>query len=295
MAPFTEIIVGDREDAIMVFDIDASGDVVPKRRIAGSNTGLDFVWGITLAESSQELIISNSGLSSILYFPLSGDGDIFPIRELSGGLTMVPAPLGVAHHAATDTIYVNNEGVSGGVFSFARTAGGNLPPLRGITDLTFPGGVSIRDATNEIYVSMDADPGIVSVFPLEADGDVAPSRTIGGPATTLDFPSHGYVDEDNGEVAVADYGVSTDAVITFALDADGDVPPLRSIRGASTTLQNPYDVAYDPGNDEIFVVDGVTQAVLVFNRTDDGDVSPKRVIAGPSTGFSHPAWVVLAR
>ena len=293
VAPFTEIIVGDRDDAILVFDIDASGDVVPKRRIAGDNTRLNFLWGIALAESSQELIVTAGG-GSVLYFPITGDGNIFPIRELAGDATMVTFPVGIGYHAATDTIFVNNDEPPGGVFSFARTAGGNIPPLRRIEDMTFHNSVWVRDGTDEIYVTQHVQAAI-SVFPVDGDGDIAPTRVIGGPATTLHLPSHGYVDEDNGEVAVADYGASTDAVITFAVDADGDVAPIRSIRGAATTFQKPYDVAHDPTNDEIFVVDGITQAVLVFDRTDDGDVAPKRVIAGASTGFSHPAWVVLAR
>jgi hypothetical protein len=73
-------------------------------------------------------------------------------------------------------------------------------------------------------------------------------------------------------------------ILTFRGDANGDVPPIRKIWGAKTTLLHPGNASIDPVHGEIFVAQG--NRVLVFPREANGDVAPSRILQGPDTGFS---------
>ena len=72
-------------------------------------------------------------------------------------------------------------------------------------------------------------------------------------------------------------------------DGNGDVPPLRTIRGAKTGLDEVRGVAVDPVHNLVVVGSRSdnkgTTGVFIFNRTDNGDVAPRAVIAGPRSGI----------
>src|SRR5262249_6252766 len=120
----------------------------------------------------------------------------------------------------------------------------------------------------------------ITIYPLKAEGDVAPIRTIAGSKTQLNWPAHIYVDEDHGDVYVANDG--SDAVLVFKVTDDGDVAPYRVISGPKTEIKNPTGVVVDNANNELIVANMGNHRATVYKRDAEGDVAPiRRIRAGP--------------
>jgi 6-phosphogluconolactonase (cycloisomerase 2 family) len=96
----------------------------------------------------------------------------------------------------------------------------------------------------------------------------------------MDWPTSLAVHPDRGELFVAnDTG---DSVIVFSVDAEGDVAPIRVIKGPRTMINNPTGVTLDLKNNELWVANFGSHAATVFPVDAEGDVTPKRVIrSGP--------------
>jgi DNA-binding beta-propeller fold protein YncE len=72
------------------------------------------------------------------------------------------------------------------------------------------------------------------------------------------------------------------AILTFAGDANGNVPPKRIIMGPKTQINNPHAVTVDPVNGEYYVPGRADDhRVLVFKRERAGDVEPIRILNTP--------------
>jgi hypothetical protein len=72
--------------------------------------------------------------------------------------------------------------------------------------------------------------------------------------------------------------------------SDGDVAPLRTIAGPSTTLRDPSDLLI--ARDRIIVCDG--DAIDLFPLSASGDVAPVARITGPATGLIHALSIAAA-
>ena len=96
----------------------------------------------------------------------------------------------------------------------------------------------------------------VLVFRLTDDGNVAPTRVLEGPATGIFAPTGLALDRVNNELWVANMG--NYAATVYPITANGDVEPLRTIRGGPAgqtglMIGNPGAVGYDTMRDEILV------------------------------------------
>lgn len=113
-------------------------------------------------------------------------------------------------------------------------------------------------------------------------------RAIEGQASLLGRTMHGIAyDAIHDEIVVPQqFG---QAVMTFAGDATGEMPPKRVIRGPKTQLIALDKLAIDPVNNEIYVPEG--EKVLVFPREANGDVAPIRTLAGPATRIDEASAV----
>src|SRR5438128_311331 len=91
---------------------------------------------------------------------------------------------------AQDELFVTN-GSGNSVTVYARTANGNVAPLRTIsgasTGLAGPRGVAVDLVNNELAVT-NQNITSVTVYARTANGNVAPLRNISGGATGLNFP-----------------------------------------------------------------------------------------------------------
>ena len=87
-------------------------------------------------------------------------------------------------------------------------------------------------------------------------GDTAPLRVIKGPRSLVSNPTGIYLDQQNHELWVASFGNHTANV--YSPDANGDVPPIRTIRSAPPSqpvpgLGNPHPIAYDTKREQVLV------------------------------------------
>ena len=138
---------------------------------------------------------------------------------------------------------------------------------------------------NEIYVGELSGP--LLVFSRTDTGDVAPKRTI----TSVTDIQGIAVDTVNGEIWTTQN--SGHSITVYSRSANGAATPLRTIVGASTTLNGPAGIAVDTTNNLVYVANGGAHSVLVFSRTANGDTAPLRSISGAFTTFNLPWDVAL--
>jgi DNA-binding beta-propeller fold protein YncE len=194
-----------------------------------------------------------------------------------------------------ELIVPNFEGNS--VTVFARTASGNVAPLRTIsgaaTGLDRPQSVALDPVADEIFV-VNPKSASITVYPRMANGNVAPLRTITTNATLgtdpgLTSPQAIALDAVNGEIFVSD----EDRILVFPRTATGSVPPVRSIGGFATGLSTPTSILVDPARNEVVVTSSDHSSVTTFSRTASGNVAPLRTLSGAATGLSLPYGVAL--
>ena len=174
--------------------------------------------------------------------------------------------------------------------------------------------IRYNEARDEIYVGNPFAQAILT-FRGSAKGQQAPIRMIQGPKTRLDNPDTLEIDPVNNEIIVP----QGDEILVFPLTGNGDVAPLRVLRGGlETGWRSGGGVAVDPVHN-VLVTDGtvydresegqlrggrVRDAILIFDRTANGEAKPLRVIRGPKTGikgirqmqiYPKNGWIIVAQ
>ncbi len=230
-------------DSITEFAPGASGNATPICTIVGPNTGLDENDDISLA-SDGTIYVGNFAGTPVEVFAPGACGNVSPIRTLSGSNTGLGEVDGLGVDAAGN-LYVDNT-FAGSVEVFAPGATGNVAPSRTIsgplTQLSNGGFVDdiVVGFNGEINVTT---PPAVLVFAPGASGNVAPIRAITGTNTDLQAADDLGLDA-NGNIYVTDEGSSLGpAVLEFAATANGNVAPIASITGPTSTLSGPEGVA----------------------------------------------------
>jgi DNA-binding beta-propeller fold protein YncE len=166
-----------------------------------------------------------------------------PIRRLQGPRTQLEDAHGIAIDTKNNWMFVVNHGNA--------------------SDPGVPGGGSY-------------EPPSITVYPLKADGDVPPIRIIEGSNTQLDWPGAMALDQERGELYVAnDMGHS---ILVFSATAQGNAAPIRVIRGSLTGIKNPTGIFLDMKNNEIWVSNMGNHSATVYPRTAQGNVAPLRMI-----------------
>lgn len=73
----------------------------------------------------------------------------------------------------------------------------------------------------------------------------------------------------------------------FPFDATGNVAPLRSIRGAATTLSFNWSIVVMPATNELYIANADTPTGIdVFPLDGTGNIAPTRTISGAMTGLT---------
>ncbi len=144
-----------------------------------------------------------------------------------------------------------------------RDAGPDAPPIR----------------PSRLCLTME-DNHRVLTFGIEQTGDAPPIRHFGD-VTDMRSPGSTAVDPVTNEIFVTDRYF--DAVHVYSRTADGNVAPLRTIRGASTGLDEPFALAISAS--ELFVLNIVSNSVTVYARTASGDAAPLRTLTDLGTSY----------
>ncbi len=179
---------------------------------------------------------------------------------------------------------------------FAGSANGNVNPTRTLQS------VYMARTTHELAVDTVHDELVVPnpfaqallFFRSDAKDSDDPVRIIQGPKTLLG----GSMDTDNVSIDLVHDEVYTtqegsDSILVFPGRANGDVAPIRVLRGPKTQMRFPRRVTIDPVNDLLAVV--ASKGILLFDRTASGDAEPKCVISGPKTGLGGGEGMTLSK
>ncbi|MCH8268058.1 MAG: hypothetical protein IH846_11105 [Acidobacteria bacterium] len=253
---------------LTIFSRQAKGDVPPTREIDTPKG----TYGIAVDEEAEEIFLAIQHDSAVVVYEKYAARDDPPIRLLQGDKTM----LGDAHGIALDTknklMFVSNYGSS--------SSRAPLPQREGEAWET---GQERERKPNWPLQRSQAIPGTgrilppsINVYPIKAQGDVPPLRIIQGPKTQMNMPSHLFMDEERGELYLAND--MDNSILVFDSSASGDVAPKRVLKGPQTLIQNPTGVFVDIKNDELWVASFGKHVATVFQRTAEGDTPPLRVI-----------------
>ena len=152
------------------------------------------------------------------------------------------------------------------------------------------------DETHDELVLSSANGQAVITLPGGANGDEKPLRVIQGPKTQIQSPGYGvYVDEVHNEIWVVEGRdrPGEEYILVFPRLANGDVAPIRVIKGPDTMLKNARNIVVDPVRNLVAVTSN--NGALIFNRTDSGNAKPRAVIRGPGGNFrllQSKGWLV---
>jgi hypothetical protein len=266
----------DTVDTLVIFNRQARGNTPPTRQLATPHG----TFGIAVDEDAEELYLTVQHDNAISVFNKYAENDEPPIRLVQGIETLLADPHGIAFDKKNGLMFVTNQG------SFHDTIPGQNVGRRGrgTGKPNWPDG-SQAPGSGRYY------PPSITVYPMKAVGNVPPVRMIQGPKTQLNWPAGIAVDEERGEIIVAnDMGHE---LLYFDINASGDVAPARVLKGSKTNIQNPTGVYLDLENDELWVANFGNHSATVYRRGAAGDTPPLRTIRSgpaeePALGIGNP-------
>jgi hypothetical protein len=233
----------DTLDTVTIFSRNARGNVRPDRTLHTPHG----TYGIAVDEAAEELFLTVQHENAVVVHRKMAEGEEKPLRKLEGPHVRLADPHGIGLDTKNQWMFVANYGNA--------------------KDVKIPG--------SGTFV-----PPSINVYPLRANGDTAPLHVISGPQTQLNWPAHIYVDQEHGEIFVANDGESS--VLVFRVTDNGNVAPARVLKGAKTQIKNPTGIFVDTVHDELVVANMGNHAATVYPRTAQGDTPPVRMIrTGP--------------
>jgi 6-phosphogluconolactonase (cycloisomerase 2 family) len=234
-------VESDTGDKMVHFPREADGNVSPKAILHTPHR----VYNIAGDEVKQELYVTVEFPPEVVVYPKDAKGEDQPLRRIAGNNTGLDAPHGIAVDEKNRLLFVNTWGHHSD-FRVAGTGKYFLPSIK--------------------------------VYSLDAKGDVKPLRVITGGKTQLNWPAAMKYNPDNGDLYVANDISASVLVFANASNVQGDVAPVRVIKGPSTRLRNPTGIAIDRKNQEVWVSNLGNSSATAYPLMADGDVAPLRVI-----------------
>ena len=264
----------DTVDTLVIFDRNAKGNVPPTRELYTPHG----TFGIAVDEASEEMFLTLQHDSAMVVFRKYATKDEAPLRLLQGDKTGLADPHGISLDSKNGWIFISNHGA---VSSRRPLAQGQE-----------------REKANWPLERAQALPGSgrslppsIIVHDMKAAGDTPPLRVIQGPKTQFNWPTGLAVDEQRGEIYVAnDMGNS---ILVFNVTDSGDVAPKRMIKGPKTNLASPTGVWVDLKNNEVWAANFMNHSATVYPLNASGDVAPLRMIRSgpldePALGIGNP-------
>jgi 6-phosphogluconolactonase (cycloisomerase 2 family) len=240
-------VESDTGDKMVVFAREADGNVPPKRILRAPHR----VYNIAVDETKGELFVTVEYPPEVVVYRKEATGDEQPIRRIQGDNAGLDAPHGIAVDEKNQLLYVNTWGHH--------------------SNYRIPG-------TGRFH------PPAIKVYPLNANGDTPPLRVITGDQTQLNWPAAMKLNPDNGELYVAnDIGRSI-LVFRNAATAQGNVSPVRVLKGEKTRLRNPTGLFLDRKSQELWVSNLGNASATAYPLMANGDVAPLRIIRSAPEG-----------
>ena len=275
-------------------------------------------------------MVNGGSAGRINVYAAGSSGNVVPSAVIMGHRTRLEAPQAVAVDSS-GKIYAIDGGFSYDtespprVMVYAAGSKGNVAPIVTIsgnrTGLDSPDGIAV-DPNGKIYVLNDASPGIhayapgapdgpyedtVTIYPAGAKGNIAPVATIIGTDTGLGDPQAIAIDS-GGKIYVTNAfgheGKTLDStgaflhwksVTVYPADANGDIAPIATIRGAQTGLTDAKGLVVSPDGKICVVTSEEPGVIAIFLANSNGNVKPIATItdAGADTKLDDPTGVAL--
>ncbi len=269
----------DSVNTLVVFSRQAKGNVPPNRELETPHG----TFGIAVDEGREELFLTVQHDNAVVVYHKMAKNQDSPVRLLQGNRTQMADPHGIALDLKNKRMFVANYG--------AHHRHDDAPVLERDSGDVAGKANWPRSRANMIPGSGRHLPPSITVYPLDAGGDIAPIQVIQGPRTQMNWPAGLAIDEERGELFVAnDMG---DSVLVFSTSAQGDAAPVRVLKGPKTLIKNPTGVYFDAKNNELWVASFMNHTATVFNPAASGDTAPLRVIRSgpldqPALGIGNP-------
>lgn len=281
-------------------------DRAPIRTIADHRATYSAV---AVDPTRNEVVLQDENLFQILVYGLASNTPpsasmTEPRRRIGGLKTKVEFNCGLYVDPASGDIYsVPNDTVDTLVI-FGRQARGNVAPDRELRTPHGTYGIAVDETKQEMFLTVQHSNSVVAYRKM-AEGTEKPLREIVGDATKLQDPHGIAVDPSRKLMFVVNYGnakttrrsgpgtFELPSITVYPLDGNGDVAPLRVIKGEKTQLNWPAGMAIDPEAGILYVANDGDHSVLGFKVTDDGNVAPHLVIKGPRTTLANPTGVAV--
>src|SRR5262245_22681139 len=249
-----------------------------------------------------------------------------PKRVIQGDNTFLEYACGVYVDPVTGDIYAINNDTLTWMTVFNRDAKGNVSPNRKLA-IPFSSFAVVADEPNQELLMTVQDPDAVVTFKKSAKDQDAPVRLLQGPKTQMGDPHGLAIDPKSGLIYVTNWGIHNSrkmeaptsgrgakpnwpiglgsnaipgsgswdlpSITVYRKDAQGDVAPLRVIKGPKTLMNWPTSIAVHPDRGELFVANDTGDSITVYAAEADGDVAPIRVIKGPRSMVKNPLGVTL--
>jgi len=268
----------DTVDTLVIFDRNAKGNIPPTRELFTPHG----TFGIAVDEAAEEMFLTLQHDSAMVVFRKYAQKDESPLRLLQGDATRLADPHGIALDSKNGWVFISNHGAVS-----SRSARPDARPSRRAGQKqNWP-----LERAAAVPGSGRSLPPSVIVHSMKAQGNVAPLRVIQGPNTQFNWPTGLAIDEQRGELYVAnDIGNS---ILIFNVTDSGDVAPKRVIKGPKTNLANPTGVWVDLKNNEVWAANFMNHSATVYTLSASGDVAPLRMIRSgplnePSLGIGNP-------
>ena len=251
-----------------------------------------------------------------------------PKRMIGGLASWVEFQCGLYVDQENGDIYAVNNDTVDKLVIFSRKAKGNVAPDRIINTPHTTYGIAVDEPHQELFLTVQ-EAAAVSVYKKKASLDEAPLRLLQGNATQLADPHGIAIDSKRDLMFVANFGNQSEhnksarragefgfgvsnksnwpmqresavpgsgkftgaSITVYPRDVNGDVAPIRVIKGPRAQLNWPTGLAVDPERGELYVANDTGDSILVFDVNAEGDAAPKRVIAGPKSMVKSPTGV----
>ncbi|TSC32942.1 DUF6519 domain-containing protein [Corallococcus sp. Z5C101001] len=261
-------------------------------------SGLGQPWGLARDLKRQELLVADTGTSSVLRFSLKEKDALTPLGSHGAGVVQ---PTALVLDAAQDTLYVANGGEDS-VAVFRRDKLGGFEQERVIsgkkTGLSGPLGLALDPERKLLFVAGSGKAQVtgltvatragsrttfLTVFDANAKGDVAPRVKWTGDQLGLNRAAGLALDVSRQELFVADHGSDTVAVysVEALLAGKEEVTPVRVLQGRATGLAQPIDVSLDASGQQLWVANAKSGTVTVYPRDAQGNTAPTRALETP--------------
>lgn len=277
----TYVVNNDTQNWLAVFSKNANGNVPPDRFLAVPHG----TFGIAVNEDTQELYLTVQHDNAVVVYRKTAQGNDPYLRKLAGDDTQLEDPHGIALDTKRKLMVVANHGNVSYRGKASQTVGATSS-FRGMGEIL--GSTRYQPGSGKFF------PPSLNIYAIDAQGNTRPIRRIQGAKANLDWPAGVTIDEQRGEIYVADD--VNHAIKVFKITDDGDVAPTRIIAGSKTGIKNPTGVALDLKHNELWVANMGNHTATVFPLSASGDASPLRTIRGgpasePSLMIGNPGAV----